>query len=290
MIGFVNINKPLEMTSNDVVVKVRGALKAFTGDKKLKVGHLGTLDPLATGVLPIAVGRATRLFDMLLDKKKTYIATFKFGETTPTLDAGSEICETREVSLSKEDVYSAAAKFVGKISQLPPQYSAKSVGGKRAYDIAREGGVAQLTPKNVTVYSIKPHNLENFCRNEYGFEIECSSGTYIRALARDIAEALGTVGYMISLCRTASGPFHLQNSVSVDEFCLNPAKYILPCEYALGDMPALTLQKDEFDKVSNGVPVRLNESDGAYRVYFEDRLQAVGDVKDAQLRLRIRLC
>ncbi len=289
MIGFVNINKPQGMTSNDVVIKVRGALKAISGDKKLKVGHLGTLDPLATGVLPIAVGKATRLFDILLNKTKTYVATFKFGETTPTLDKGSEICQRHDICLSESDVLAAARKFVGVISQLPPQYSAKSVGGKRAYDIAREGGVAELTPKNVTVYSIDRLNMENLSENEYAFRIVCSSGTYIRALARDIAEELGTVGYMTSLLRTASGPFALKDSASPTEFSDDPISRLLPVEYALNDIPRFKLDLPEATLALNGVPIYVPYEDGRYVVNCEYTLLGIGRVYDNSLKLEIRL-
>ncbi len=289
MIGFVNINKPQGMTSNDVVVKVRGALKAICSDKKLKVGHLGTLDPLATGVLPIAVGKATRLFDILLQKKKTYVATFKFGETTPTLDKGSEISERQTVNVTDSDVAAAAGKFVGEICQLPPQYSAKSVGGKRAYDIAREGGIAELAPKNITVYSIRVSDISGLTANEYAFEIECSSGTYIRALARDIAEELGTVGYMTSLLRTASGQFTLENAVSFEDFFKDPTSYLLPVEYALNDMRSLILDEALAKLALNGVPFAVSTEDGRCVVKCEGALLGIGKITDGVLKLEIRL-
>ena len=141
MKGFVNIYKPSGMTSSDVVVKVRGILRRATGEKQ-KVGHLGTLDPLATGVLPIAIGNATRLFDYMQDKVKVYEATFKFGVTTDTLDSDGTVTDTQQISICRDDIERVSERFIGTVEQMPPQYSAKSVGGRRAYDIAREGGIS----------------------------------------------------------------------------------------------------------------------------------------------------
>ncbi len=290
MIGFVNINKPLNMTSNDVVVKVRGILKAASGDKKLKVGHLGTLDPLATGVLPIAVGKATRLFDLLLEKQKRYVATFKFGETTPTLDAGSDISEKYDIALSTEEVAAAAQNFVGEIEQIPPQFSAKSVGGKRAYDIARSGGVADLQPKKVTVYSIEGISSENLRENEFAFKIVCSSGTYIRALARDIAKRLGTVGYMTSLLRESSGEFDISDSVTIDNFAADPTKYMLAVDYALKDFPAIELSDEHAVDALNGIAVQIAALDGTYVVKRGELTVAIGEISREKLKLKVRLC
>lgn len=290
MTGFVNINKPLGMTSNDVVVKARGVLKAFLGSKKLKVGHLGTLDPLAAGVLPIAVGRATRLFDFMLDKKKRYIATFKFGETTPTLDRGSEISMSSDISLCEEQVFAAASAFVGEISQMPPQYSAKSVDGKRAYEIARGGNFAELSPKIVTIYSINSTKLENLSENEYAFDIVCSSGTYIRALARDIAEQLGTIGYMTSLTRVKSGPFDIDDSVTLEQFQSDPSRYLLPVEFALGDVPAVELSDEEAKLAENGIAIKISALDGTYKVVNGGKVIALGHAENGKLKLKVRLC
>ncbi|MDE7372889.1 MAG: tRNA pseudouridine(55) synthase TruB, partial [Clostridia bacterium] len=208
--GFINVFKPLNMTSSDVVVKVRGMLRRATGEKQ-KVGHLGTLDPLAVGVLPIAVGNATRLFDYMQDKRKTYITTFKFGTTTDTIDRGGKIIDTCDKEVSESDVIRVLPNLIGEISQMPPQYSAKSINGKKAYEIAREGGVADLKPKKVTIYDIKllgapganiklsqatfadsfdapmksDLTTDTACinyalsNNEFAFEITCGSGTYI---------------------------------------------------------------------------------------------------------------
>jgi tRNA pseudouridine55 synthase len=229
--GFVNINKPIGWTSSDVVVKVRGILQKHAG-KKLTVGHLGTLDPQAQGVLPIAVGKATQLFDGYLKKRKKYVAEFTFGETTDTLDSEGEI-KFHEPFVIYEDILRRVLnQFRGKIMQVPPAYSAKLVGGKRAYDLAREGKNFELDAKEVEIFSL---NAENLRGNKADFYIECSAGTYIRSLARDIAKVLGTVGYMSKLKRTQVGEFLIDKAVSVAEFEQNPIEYLDPLAISVYD-------------------------------------------------------
>ncbi|MEG1662663.1 MAG: tRNA pseudouridine(55) synthase TruB [Clostridia bacterium] len=277
MRGFVNINKPPHMTSSDVVVLVRGILRRVTGER-YKVGHLGTLDPLGTGVLPIAIGKATRLFDILTQKEKIYIATFKFGETTDTLDSGGTTTDSGQFIPTKQDIESVLASFVGDINQLPPQYSAKSVDGKRAYEYARLGKEVVLAPKLVHIKSIKIlddtlQNIDNSikksdiepCGNahkaydtldkksEYKFEIICGSGTYIRSLARDVAEKLGTVAFMTSICRTKSGEFLQENAVELATFEAEPLKYIIPIEKILIFYPKFDLPEEFADRILNGI-------------------------------------
>ncbi|MEG1528940.1 MAG: tRNA pseudouridine(55) synthase TruB [Clostridia bacterium] len=306
MRGFVNINKPPHMTSSDVVVLVRGILRRVTGER-YKVGHLGTLDPLGTGVLPIAIGKATRLFDILTQKEKIYIATFKFGETTDTLDSGGTTTDSGQFIPTKQDIESVLASFVGDINQLPPQYSAKSVDGKRAYEYARLGKEVVLAPKLVHIESIKIlddtlQNIDNsiaknndaFIKNdvklvetdiiscektdnsikksdiepcgnaintndtldkksEYKFEIICGSGTYIRSLARDVAEKLGTVAFMTSICRTKSGEFLQENAVELATFEAEPLKYIIPIEKILISYPKFDLPEEVADRILNGI-------------------------------------
>ena len=231
MKGFVNINKPSGMTSSDVVVKVRGILRKASGEKQ-KVGHLGTLDPIGTGVLPIAVGSATRLFDYMQEKVKVYRATFVFGQTTDTLDITGKITGESDAFPTREQIDVAVSAIHGEIDQIPPQYSAKSVDGVRAYDFARKGIEVDLKPKRITIYYIKtvdcdldgtPYKLD---KNEYAFEIACSSGTYIRSIARDLAGALGTVAYMSSIHRIKSGDFEIQDAVTLTDFEKEPFRYL----------------------------------------------------------------
>ena len=209
MLGFLNIYKPSGITSNKVVQKIK---KKFHIEK---IGHMGTLDPLACGVLPIAVGKATRLFDYSLEKKKRYIAIFDFGYTTDTLDI--EGIKTNECSIlpTLEQIKSAISKLIGDIDQIPPLYSAKVVNGRRAYDLAREGVEFELKPKKITIYDIQI--IEQISEYQYKFDIECSSGTYIRAIARDIAELCGTYGCMSFLERTQTGVFKKESAIILDD-------------------------------------------------------------------------
>ncbi len=300
MKGFVNILKPINMTSSDVVVKVRGILRRASGQKQ-KVGHFGTLDPLGSGVLPIAVGNATRLFDYCLDKIKIYQTTFVFGEETDTLDRAGRITKTSEVLPAREDILSVLPAFEGDFDQIPPQYSAKSVNGKRAYDLAREGIEVELKPKKITIYSIKlvddvdgvvtlqdgEHQLRE---NEFAFEVACSGGTYIRSIARDVANKLNTVGYMSSIHRVQSGNFTIDNSVSLDEFEKEPIRYLLPVDCAIKDCPIFNLPSEDADRVLNGVRLQYdNLPNGFFVVKLDGESIAIGEEVDGKLKLRTRL-
>ena len=192
MNGFFNINKPKGMTSSQVVGKVKYLL-----GKKAKVGHMGTLDPLASGVLPIAVGRATRLFDFLLQKKKTYIATFQFGIHTDTLDSTGTTLDTSNVIPTIDQITSVLPQFLGVNQQIPPAYSAKSINGKRAYDLARQGQEVELKPCTIQIFDIQVQR--QLAHDTFQFLITCSAGTYIRSIARDLGTALGTFATMTEL-------------------------------------------------------------------------------------------
>lgn len=216
--GVIILNKPLGISSNSASNKVKWMLGAK------KAGHLGTLDPLATGVLPVALGKATKLFDRFLKKTKTYIATFEFGYETDTLDSEGQVINKNGCIISKDEINSVLDSFKGQISQLPPKYSAKRVGGKRAYDLARAGVEFELTPKDIIIYDIKV--LHELKENVFEFEITCSSGTYIRSIARDIAYKLNTYGTMISLIRTKCGIFDIENSVTFEDIQSNKFELI----------------------------------------------------------------
>lgn len=209
MLGFLNVYKPSGITSNAVVQKIK---KRFHIDK---IGHMGTLDPLACGILPIAVGKATRLFDYSLDKKKRYTAIFDFGYTTDTLDTeGTKINESN-VLPTIEGIKLAISQLIGDMNQIPPLYSAKVVNGRRAYDLAREGVDFELKPKKITIHNIGLiGQVSDF---QYKFDIECSSGTYIRAIARDMAKLCGTYGCMSYLERTETGTFKLENAIKLED-------------------------------------------------------------------------
>ncbi len=295
MKGFVNIRKPYGMTSSDVVVKVRGILRRAGGEKQ-KVGHLGTLDPIGTGVLPIAVGTATRLFDYMQQKVKIYRATFVFGETTDTLDCTGKVVEKSSVIPSREQIDKGAKNIVGEIDQIPPQYSAKSVGGVRAYDLARKGIQVELIPKKVTVYYVKtvesdidgaPYTLKE---NEYAFEIACSSGTYIRSIARDLAASLGTVAYMSSICRIKSGDFEIYDSVSLADFEKMPLEHLEPIDCALKNFEKVQIDDMQASKVLNGVSIKVNDLPlDDFVVAHGGEVLGIGECVNGLLHIKTRL-
>ena len=228
MIGVLNINKPRGVSSSFVVVKLKKLLNTK------KVGHMGTLDPLAQGVLPICVGRATKLFDYFLKKQKTYIATFEFGYQTSTLDLEGEVEEKTQVLPTKEQLISATQKMVGKSLQLPPKYSSKKVAGKKACDLIRSGKQVELKPCEIEIFDFKL--LSEVAPNTYEFEITCSAGTYIRSIARDLALQVCSLATMTKLVRTKSGSFSLDNALDFEKLEeINLKEKLIPLEEVLKD-------------------------------------------------------
>lgn len=300
MKGFVNINKPLGMTSSDVVVKVRGILRRASGEKQ-KVGHLGTLDPQGSGVLPVAVGTATRLFDFMQEKTKVYQATFVFGKETDTLDGVGKVVATSDILPTTEQIFAFVSSYCGEIDQIPPQYSAKSVDGKRAYDLAREGKTVNLATKRVNIIYVKLiEAVDGFAHlangnyvlseNEYAFEIACSSGTYIRSIARDVAHALGTVGYMSSINRIQSGNFVFEDAVTLEEFEKEPFRYLKNIGDVLCDCDCFDLDEQFAKKVLNGVKLPFDDMpSGLFLVKLNGEIVAIGENEDGLLRLKTRL-
>lgn len=203
------INKPLGWTSFDVVNKLRYILKIK------KIGHAGTLDPLATGLLIICVGKMTKRIEEFMGQEKEYTGKFILGQTTPSHDLETEVTEQKDISGLNETLIREATKnFIGKISQLPPQHSAIRIGGKRAYEFARKGEEIELKPREVDVSIFE---IASITLPEISFRIVCSKGTYIRSIARDFGNALGVGAYMSELCRTRIGPHRLENAVAIDE-------------------------------------------------------------------------
>lgn len=220
-------DKPLTWTSFDVVNKVRYTFKNVFGLRKVKVGHAGTLDPLATGVLILCTGRKTKTIESLQAEEKTYTGTIRLGVTTPSFDAETEIDswgDNNEIEkLTLESISKAALTLTGDLDQMPPQFSAKKVNGEVAYNAARKGKTVNLTPKPVSVYrfdtpSIVTTSVDSHSVVDIKFEIKCSKGTYIRALARDLGEALGVGGTLTELRRTQSGNFKVENAYDLLEF------------------------------------------------------------------------
>lgn len=284
--GFFNVIKPTGMTSSDVVVKIRGILKRHYGEK-IKVGHLGTLDPGGAGVLPVAVGRATRLFDYAGQTVKKYRAGFKFGVETDTLDSYGKITRTADKIPTIHEILHILPSFTGKIAQMPPVYSSISIAGKRAYDLARAGKEFVIEAREVEIFSVE------FLYEKDGifvFDITCSGGTYIRSVVRDMAYALGTVGYMSFIIRLRSGKFAMENAVTPDEIQADPERHMLPTEYFLSDYPRYDVPEILSEKVINGVKIKIGPlPDGFFTVYVRGSLLGIGIGRDGCLEVKTRL-
>ena len=207
--AIINLNKPTGMSSFLAVKKVARLL----GVKK--AGHMGTLDPYGTGVLLVGVNKGTKLFDEYLNKKKTYIATFHFGYETDTLDSEGKIINSTNKIITKNDLEKALPNFIGKQKQMPPIFSAKRINGKRACDIVRGGGEANLKPKEIEIYDIKI--IDELDNQNFVFKITCSAGTYIRSICRDISHSTTTYGTMISIIRTKCGDFDIKDSCTLQD-------------------------------------------------------------------------
>jgi tRNA pseudouridine55 synthase len=257
MHGWIILDKPLGLGSTQAVSAVKRNLRE-AGFGKVKVGHGGTLDPLATGVLPIALGEATKLCGRMLDASKTYDFTICFGTETSGLDAEGEIVATSDHRPSLAQVEAALAQFIGPIEQIPPAYSAIKIDGKRAYDLARAGEVVEMKSRYVTVHDLCLHSVATVdALNAVTLTADVSKGTYIRSLARDIAYAVGTVGHVTMLRRTRAGPFSVQGAISLDKlnaFGQGAAQedIILPIEAGLVDIPALNLSPEQARAVQQG--------------------------------------
>jgi tRNA pseudouridine55 synthase len=277
IVGILNINKPSGWTSHDVVARVR----RLAGEKR--VGHAGTLDPLAEGVLPVLLGRATRLADFVQAGRKTYVARVALGTSTSTDDLEGEVIETRPVP-GQLDLESALALFLGDIQQTPPAYSAVKVAGQRAYAVARRGGTVTLEARPVTIYDL--HVLSHA---PLTLEVSCSRGTYIRSLARDLALALGTVGHLEHLVRTRVGPFRIEDAVALDG--LDVAASLLPADRALQDAPTFQAAADDLARLMNGQAVAAAGLHAdPVRVYDpEGRLVCVGRADGDLLHPRLML-
>ena len=278
MTGFVNIYKESGVGSTYAVNKIKKKLNC-------KCGHMGTLDPMACGVLPIGIGKATRLFDFLLGKSKTYVTEIEFGRLTDTLDALGKTEKEGGRIPTYDEITRVLGDFCGEIEQVPPKYSAKNVNGKRGYELARKGVEFTLEPKKVTVNKIICTGRPK--ENTYSFLVDCLGGTYIRSLARDIAAALGTFGTMTALERTAAGVFGLENSVGLNEFLAaeDVSPYIIPADGVLS-FPKLVLTETEAEKLLNGIYRRMQINDGLYRVYCGEEFWGVGAADNGILKMK----
>ena len=282
MNGFLNLYKTKGVSSARVLNAVKRSLKGET------VGHMGTLDPLADGVLPVAIGKSTRLFDYLLDKNKEYVATVAFGFSTDSYDLEGEITQRSDVLPSDAELEAACKKLTGDIMQIPPIYSAKCVNGKRSYELARKGVAVELPPKKVTVKSIRV--LDKISESEYKIKIVCGGGTYIRAIARDLGLLCGTVATMTSLTRTASGIFRIENSVTAEEFTSAAYKsaLLVPPDEVI-DYPIIRLDERQTERLYNGLYDVYDYPDGIYKVYSPTAFYGVGEVKNGKIKVKAYL-
>lgn len=284
--GFFNVIKPTGMTSSDVVVKVRGIAKRYYNET-IKIGHFGTLDPAGAGVLPLAIGRATRLFDYATKERKIYRAGFCFGTATDTIDSYGKVTKTDGYIPDIAEILAILPRFIGDIVQIPPAYSSKNIDGKRAYDLARQGVDFSLQGRNVTVYDI---TYVDTLENSFVFDIECSGGTYIRSLVRDIADALNTVAYMSFIIRLQSGIFCLCDSVTIDDVAANPSEYLLPINSFTDTLPRVNVAENLSEKVLNGVKIKYdNLPEGCFTVYIGDMLLGIGINENGLLKVATRL-
>ena len=287
--GLIVVNKEAGFTSFDVVAKLRGILKIK------KIGHTGTLDPEAEGVLPICIGNATKLCDLITDKQKEYQGVLKLGVRTDTQDMTGKIIQSYDgdINFSKKEIEEVVQGFVGNISQIPPMYSALKVNGKKLYDLARQGIEVERKPRNITIHYI---NIDEVNMPYVTMTIGCSKGTYIRTLFNDIGDKLKTYGAMEKLLRTKSGNFVLDNTIKLSEIeCLVKEDALMNCDSfittdeVLSDFQKIHL-KDEYKRfVMNGnmIDAKMIDEDilvaGSYRVYIDsDRFVALYKTEDAK--------
>jgi len=252
--GWICLDKPYDLTSTYAVSRVRRLFNAQ------KAGHAGTLDPLATGILPIALGEATKTVPFLVDADKTYRFTIEWGRTTTTLDREGETTAASDVRPERAAIEAALPEFVGEISQIPPAYSAIKVDGERAYDLARAGEVVELKPRLVTIHAARLIDLPDPDHAE--IEIDCGKGTYVRAIVRDLADRLGACAHVSALRRTRVGPFTVDRAITLENLedlshkagCLEA---LLPVETALDDIPELAVTAEDAFRLKQGRPIVL---------------------------------
>jgi tRNA pseudouridine55 synthase len=285
--GWLILDKPVGPGSTDCVSAVKRALRAG-GYSKVKVGHGGTLDPLASGVLPIALGEATKLAGRLLDGDKVYAFTIRFGEETATLDAEGVVIATSDVLPTPAELNTVLPRFTGPIAQTPPVYSALKIDGHRAYDLARAGEEVTLASRDVTVHAL---TLTEASLTEATLLAHVSKGTYIRSLARDVAHALGTVGHVTMLRRLKAGPFDLTPAITLDELAeLGHGRalehHLLPLRAGLDDIPALPLTPDQAGALRQGrVLAGIAADDGQHFAMLDETPVALVEVRTREVRV-----
>ena len=289
--GVLIVNKPAGMTSHDVVGKVR----RLYGLRR--VGHTGTLDPMATGVLVVLVGRAAKAAEYLMSDRKAYTATLRLGLVTDSGDTTGTVLSQTDRLPDAAEVQNALAGFRGEIEQIPPMYSALKIGGKKLVDLARRGITVEREPRKITVYRLEAFPTD--CKSDYRLEVECSGGTYIRTLCEDIGAALGCGGTMASLCRTETGGFELKNAHTLDELEAMDAparlSLLLPVEALFAALPGLRLDPFFEKLIRGGCAVLQKKLGGSFPVGARVRLQtadgaffALGEVLETEEGLAVK--
>ena len=284
MDGIIIINKPKNCTSHDIV---RKAKKAFNE----KVGHTGTLDPNATGVLPLLVGKGTQIAKYIINHDKIYEATLKLGEKTDTADVEGVVIETKyipEESLQIEIVNKVLQSFIGKQEQIPPIYSAIKVNGKKLYDYARKGEKVEIQPRQIEIYNMELIKID-VQNKTVEFRVHCSKGTYIRTLCENIAEKLGTVGYMKELNRTKVGEFSIDDSITIEDLQNGNYNNFITVEDYFKNYKNINLNENKLQLFLNGVQLTWNFEDGIYRVYCDNKFIGIGSIKNNLLKRDIIL-
>lgn len=288
--GVVPLLKPPGLSSSDCVVDVR----RLFGEKR--VGHLGTLDPGAAGILPVCVGRAVRLFDYLVDKEKTYRFELILGAATDTQDSFGQVIETGARDMAAAEIEAVLPRFRGDIEQLAPAYSALKSNGQKLYDLALQGKAVPEKRRPVTIRELTLLRQEG--EGRFLLEMTCSRGTYVRTVCHDLGHALGTCGHMGSLLRTRSGPFTVERSFTVEELRAlreedRLGEALVSCEAALIQFPELTLPKDRLIPTKNGLPTDLHgpdrRPDGPLRLYCDGAFLGIGKVEQGRVKLAVHL-
>ena len=284
MDGIIVINKPKNYTSHDIVRKVKKILNK-------KAGHTGTLDPNATGVLPLLIGKGTELSKYLINHNKTYEAVLQLGEKRDTGDCEGNILDSKPVQiecLDKAKIQNIFQSLIGKQQQIPPIYSAIKINGKKLYEYARKGEKVEIKPREIEIYSLELINI-NTEKKQIEFRVKCSKGTYIRTLCENIAEKLKTVGYMKELKRTQVGEFELKDAITIEELenLVNKNednKNFITIENYFKNVPSITLDEKRMKLFLNGVKLTFNTDDGIYKIYYNKSFVGTGIVNSKLLK------
>lgn len=285
MNGIIIINKPKDCTSHDIVHKIKKITKE-------KVGHTGTLDPMAQGVLPILIGKATQCSKYLINHDKTYNVELKLGIKTETADSEGKAIKQEDVKeniLEEEHIKKALESMIGKQEQIPPKYSAIKVNGKKLYEYARKGQEVEIKPRKIEIYKIELIKIDSKDK-KIEFNVSCSKGTYIRSLCEDIAEKLGTIGYMSNLIRLQVGEFSIENSITIEniEKSNNPEetimKNLITIEQQFHYCENIILNQKQLEQFLNGMKIKQDKKEGIYKIYNEIKFIGLGEIKEGKLK------